>query len=272
MAAWRLIEDFTPRPAAMQIAIDHALAEECAAGAVPALRWSTLSKTALVLGDSQPTSKIDLAAVATRGYDLTRRPTGGWAILVIAGELQYTLAGSEKDLDGYSLYVRGNAAMMAGLVSLGVEGISKLGNNLDYPEQSAKIACFDSSGGGEVLWNGRKVFASCTDQSDGYVMLQGTIPLSTGFMDVADVLSGQASKTTARTLLEAQATGIASALGVSISDRKLRLTALAAAFSAAFANEFGVKMEVSQLSAAVLERAQELVAERYGNDAWVRRV
>src|SRR4028119_220945 len=78
---WRLI-DTPPAPGAWNMAVDEALAESVRQGGLPVLRLYRWSPRCLSLGRNQPArGRYDTAALAARGIDVVRRPTGGRAVL-----------------------------------------------------------------------------------------------------------------------------------------------------------------------------------------------
>ena len=78
---WRLI-DTAPAPGAWNMAVDEALMERVRGGGAPVLRFYRWEPACLSLGRNQPaTGAYDAAAIAARGVDVVRRPTGGRAVL-----------------------------------------------------------------------------------------------------------------------------------------------------------------------------------------------
>jgi lipoate-protein ligase A len=88
---WRLL-DTPPAPGAWNMALDEALAESVAEGGAPVLRFYRWSPACLSLGRNQPAAgRYDLDALARRGWEVVRRPTGGRAVLHHR-ELTYSVA------------------------------------------------------------------------------------------------------------------------------------------------------------------------------------
>src|SRR5215213_2662474 len=78
---WRLL-DTPPAPGAWNMAVDEALAESVRRGGAPVLRVYRWSPPCLSLGRNQPArGRYRLDALAARGIDVVRRPTGGRAVL-----------------------------------------------------------------------------------------------------------------------------------------------------------------------------------------------
>ncbi len=120
-AVWRLV-DTPPAPGAWNMAADEALAASVAGGGPPVLRVYRWSPACLSLGRNQPArGRYDVRALAERGIDVVRRPTGGRAVLHHR-ELTYAVAAPEALLGGpRRAYAAINAALVAGLRTLGVD-------------------------------------------------------------------------------------------------------------------------------------------------------
>ena len=73
------------------MAVDEAILRAVAAGlAPPTLRLYAWEPATLSLGRAQRAAEVDLKAIATAGFGLVRRPTGGKAILHV-DELTYSV-------------------------------------------------------------------------------------------------------------------------------------------------------------------------------------
>src|SRR5205814_2575613 len=123
-AVWRvIIHRAADGPTNM--AIDEAIADSVAAGAVPpTLRFYAWEPACISLGYTQPVTDVDFDSLHAHGWDVVRRLTGGRAILHV-DELTYSVAApsDEPRVAGGVIesYRRLSAGLMAGLAKLGAE-------------------------------------------------------------------------------------------------------------------------------------------------------
>ncbi|MEZ4657516.1 MAG: lipoate--protein ligase family protein [Caldilineaceae bacterium] len=178
-ATWRLIIEDAPRAGPANMAVDHAIAEACAAEeSLPTLRFYRWQPPAVSLGRHQPLAEIDLEAAAARGYDIVRRTTGGRAILHV-DELTYSVAApkSEPRVQGgvMDAYLRLSNALVAGLHLLGVPA-DKAGAETKV-SKDVSAACFEVPSAYEITVGGRKLMGSAQSRRAGYVLQHGSLPL-----------------------------------------------------------------------------------------------
>src|SRR5579862_1595125 len=181
-ARWRLLVEREEHCGAWNMALDAAIMDAVADGRVPpTLRFYQWSPPCLSLGKRQPLDSVDLAACATDGVDVVRRPTGGFAILH-TDELTYSIATLPHDpraagaiLDAYRKLSQG---LLSGLAHLGVDATMNpvhLGANLNGTNASA--ACFESPSAYEIVVGGRKLIGSAQTRPAGRVLQHGSLPL-----------------------------------------------------------------------------------------------
>ena len=83
------------------MAVDEAIAEAAAAGAVPpTLRFYRWNPPTVTLGRHQKLADVDETQIAARGYDLVRRATGGRAILHVDGTNLFRLRANRRTAHG----------------------------------------------------------------------------------------------------------------------------------------------------------------------------
>jgi lipoate-protein ligase A len=266
---WRLLQ--TGHAAgAWNMAVDEAILEAAVRGDVPpTLRLYGWQPPCLSLGHAQPVSDVDLERLAARSWDLVRRPTGGRAILH-TDELTYSVSGPEEigllSGDILTSYQRISTAILAALQALGL-GVQALPQ-----EKSANGApepvCFEVPSNYEITYLGKKLVGSAQARRKGGVLQHGTLPLSGDLARIIQALvfpDEDARLHAAERLLD-RATTVADSLGQNISWLQAAL-----AFAEAFSRVHGLDLQASELTPDELARAEELVAEKYGNPAWTRR-
>lgn len=97
---WRLIRE-EARPGPMQMALDEVAAETAAAGGPATLRTYRWDPSCLTLGYRQDPETVDWAFCEREGIDVTRRQTGGGGIYHDAhGDVAYSIAVPAADVPG----------------------------------------------------------------------------------------------------------------------------------------------------------------------------
>ncbi|WP_117000980.1 lipoyl protein ligase domain-containing protein [Desertimonas flava] len=119
---------------------------------------------ALVLGSSQPLDVADEAACAVAGVELTKRRSGGGAVLVEVGAMCWfdvvvpvddpRFAGVAGDVTGSMVWLGRHIA--AALADLGVAGVAVHDEAMVCTPWS-RLVCFAGVGGGEGLVDGAKL-------------------------------------------------------------------------------------------------------------------
>lgn len=162
------------------MAVDEAVGRAVAAGeSPPTLRFFRWDPPCLSLGYNQPYSVADEAFCQAHGIHITRRPTGGRAVLHHL-ELTYSVAAPlglpplPRDLQGcYRLICR---ALIAGLRRLGVAAeLSAAPEHLIHPKSAAP--CFIQPAGGEIVVGGRKLVGSAMRRLDSAILQHGSLLL-----------------------------------------------------------------------------------------------
>ncbi|HYH82548.1 MAG TPA: lipoate--protein ligase family protein [Longimicrobium sp.] len=256
-ASWRLV-DTPPAPGAWNMAVDEALAATVAAGGEPVLRFYRWRPACLSLGRNQPArGRYDQRALAERGIDVVRRPTGGRAVLHHR-ELTYSVAAPEALLGGpRRAYAAINAALVAGLRALGAAAAQQPAGDARAPIPSL-APCFAEPVEGEVVAGGRKLVGSAQRRLGDTLLQHGSLPLHDDQSAVAGfLLAPDGSAVDA----DAPAT-LAEVLG-----REPGWDELTAALAAGFAGTLGIRLRADGLSAAE-EACAARAAERYSGAAW----
>lgn len=173
---WDLVVD-APASGAENMTRDVALAQDVARGLrQPTLRLYAWLPPAVSIGQHQdPASACDLAACATAGWDVVRRPTGGRAVLHASDEVTYAvavpLALAPAGVIASYAWIAG--ALVAAYRRLGVPVELAPGRRL--PERSG--ACFDAPAAAELVVAGRKLTGSAQVRRSGYLLQHGSLPM-----------------------------------------------------------------------------------------------
>ncbi len=270
---WRLIIEESPRSGAANMALDEAIAEAAADGAVPpSLRFYRWHLPTVSLGRHQKAADVDEAQLATRGYDLVRRTTGGRAILH-TDELTYSVAGPVTDplMAGgvMDAYLRFSNALLSGLEVLGLVA-NKAGARTRTPRDLSAV-CFEAPSAYEITAGGLKLMGSAQSRRKGYVLQHGSLPLWGDITRLVDVLAvSPVEKERLRHQLPRLATTLAEALEVPHDSESLAFQRVAAAMAEGFASALEIDLQPGTISARELRRSAELIRTRFADPAWTR--
>jgi len=206
-------------------------------GGEPTLRLYAWSPWTVSLGAHQdPASALDLAALAERGWDWVRRPTGGRAVLH-ADEITYAVAAPLAGPFAGGLaetHRRIGRALARFYAACGVAA------DLTRPAPAAMLdprsprPCFASPGLAEIESGGRKLAGSAQRRGRRAFLQHGSLPLGPAHLRLAEVLPLAAA---ARERLRASLAARAAALGDLVPDLPGR-DVLHERLAAAFAEEF----------------------------------
>jgi lipoate-protein ligase A len=214
---------------------------------------------------------VDEDRLQAKGWDIVRRSTGGGAILH-TDELTYSVIGpsDEPRLRGDILtsYRRLSEAISQALDNLGLVVETQPHEKLQQDSPPEPV-CFEVPSHYEITVGGKKLVGSAQARKKDAVLQHGTLPLSGDLSRITQVLTypdEDASSIAAERLLSRAAT-MENVLGKIIPWEKA-----AQAFVSAFEGVLNLKFEASELTAQEGARARDLVAEKFGNDAWTRRL
>jgi len=253
------------------MAVDEAIAILSARGDVPpTLRFYQWQPATVSLGRHQPFEDIDAARLQARGWGTVRRPTGGRAILH-TDELTYSIAGPATDpildapiLDVYNFISHG---LLTGLRRLGVPAEKAPADKRAGPDVSA--ACFEVPSAYEISVGNQKLIGSAQRRAGGYVLQHGSLPLHGDVTRLVEVMAfeDESQRQAFRVHLAARATTLEAALG-----RKVSFWEAAAVLIDGLNSVLEVDFEEQSLTPAELDLARQIEAEKYGAEAWNRRV
>ena len=268
---WRVIEN-SPTRGAWNMAVDEAILESVTTGAaLPTLRLYAWEPACLSLGVAQPFAEVDEEALATHGWDVVRRPTGGRAILH-TDELTYAVIApvSEPRLRGKILesYLRLSQALLRALEILELSPEA----NEKPPENDSKSfnpVCFEVPSNYEITVNGKKLIGSAQARRNEGVLQHGTLPLTGDLTRIITALKfkdTQAQESAKQRLLD-HATTVERSLGHAPTWQQA-----AEAYKAAFSEVLNLTLVPGSLSPQEEARAAELMAEKYAHPSWTERI
>ncbi|WKZ35719.1 MAG: lipoate--protein ligase family protein [Anaerolineales bacterium] len=279
MRIWRLLHT-PPSTGAWNMAVDEAILEHIHRGeSKPTLRLYAWQPPCLSLGYAQPFRDVDVERLKSRGWDVVRRVTGGRAILH-TDELTYSVTGSadEPVLAGGVLesYNRLSQALLFAVRELGLQVEVKeqvaqaavLGGG-DAAGSKVNPVCFEVPSTYEITVNGKKLIGSAQARKKEGVLQHGSLPLRGDLTRICDALvfDSESAREDAKERLLARATTVESVLGV----EKDWETA-AQAFVRGFEAELGIQFGRGEMSQSEIQRAEELVKEKYAHASWTERL
>src|SRR5881275_3412649 len=200
--ACQLSLDAAGRSGAENMAIDAALLDRANSGGVSFLRLYRFDPPCLSLGRNEPAAaRYDRAAIARRGLDVVRRPTGGGAVWH-EHEVTYAVAAPVATFGSLrNAYRTIHERVVAALRSLGVEATlaphrpPPSSRILDHP-----ASCFATPVGGEVLVAGRKLVGSAQVRKGSAFLQHGSILLA-GSQQVVTAVSRKPQAASTETTL-----------------------------------------------------------------------
>jgi lipoyl(octanoyl) transferase len=275
---WRLIQTTAAR-GAWNMAVDEAILEAVGRYEVlPTLRLYAWSPACLSLGYAQPFSDINIEVLESLGWDLVRRPTGGRAILH-ADELTYSVIGPPEEArlakDILFSYFILSQAILAALHLLDIpaqaeEMKKNATNSANNPKKiNQNPVCFEVPSNYEITVHGKKIVGSAQARRRAGVLQHGTFPLTGDLTRIIRVLNFEddIKRHEAQERLLEHATSAEQILGSAID-----LDLAAKAFISAFQNELNLELTPSKLSQGELARIESLMAEKYANPSWTKRI
>lgn len=247
----RLYRDLSPRPGALNMAIDQALLERAAGAGECWLRLYTWSPPCLSFGRHEPAERrYDRERIAREGLDVVRRPTGGRAVWH-AGELTYALAAPAGAMGGLrEAYREVHRVLLHALGCLGAD--VALAEDVKSPGLDTG-SCFARPVGGEIVAPGGKVVGSAQVREGGGLLQHGSILL-------------EQDQSVVRTVTRGAAPPDASAPLASVLGRRVTFHEVADAIEAAARDRWPGPWHEPD-PAAVLAQARDHVG-RFGSDEW----
>ncbi len=248
---WQLIHG-TAYPPVVQMALDQVLSEEVGAGRrKPTLRIWEWNEPGVVLGSFQSVkNEVDLENAKKYGFQVTRRVSGGGAMFMEAGSvITYSIYAPLDLVQGMSFadsYAFLDEWAIIALRSLGIDASYVPLNDITSPKGKIGGAAQKRLGSGAVLHH---VTMSYDMDADRMVEV-----LRIGREKMSDKGTKSANK---------RVDPLKSQTGLS---RAEIITAMEKTFTALYGST------PSEVTPAELERAQQLVTEKFGTDEWLYRV
>ena len=233
----------------------------------PTLRLYAWDPPCISLGYAQALAEVDMALLQAKGWEVVRRPTGGRAILH-TDELTYSVIGPENEprLSGdiLSSYKRLSQALMLALQLIGLP-VKALPKEEAPQGMQTDPVCFDVPSNYEITVEGKKLVGSAQARRKEGVLQHGTLPLSGDLTRITQALvyPDEESRSQAAQKLLARAATVEMALGQTVSWEQA-----ADAFSQAFEQQLNLTLEKGELTPEELEKAEELLKEKYDHPDW----
>lgn len=249
--AWRLIRD-DGASAAGGLALDEALMAAYARGEparAPTLRLYTYRTHCALIGRFQNLdAEIDLEACEATGTQVSRRPTGGGAIIMGAGQLGVALvAAAPPDRRPRQLIEELAQGLIAGLARVGVTAVFRGKNDLEADGRKVAGLGLYLDPAGAMLFHASLL----ADLDVGFMVRVLRIPAAK-LADKAVAAVGE------RVTTVTQQTG-----------RPWDGAALRPAIAAGFAQTFGAELVPGEPTAADRARADALAKDRYASQDWL---
>jgi lipoate-protein ligase A len=270
--SWRLVIS-TPASGAWNMAVDETLMESSVLhGESPTLRLFAWDPPCLSLGYAQKNQDVDETELEKRGWSLVRRPTGGRAILhtdeitySVTGPLDYPLF-KDSILESYHRIAR---ALTRSLANLGVPATMNEMPSSREDHVDQEIVCFEVASNYEITFGGKKLIGSAQARRSGGFLQHGSLPLGGRLERITEVIKYP----TTQVRDEAKVRLLNHAITLEqITHQPRSWEQAAEEFIRGFRESLNINFIPSQINPRELERANQLVAEKYGNDGWNRRI
>lgn len=251
MTAWRLITE-SGVSASFGLAADEYLLESVARSGVPALRLYTYRSHVALVGRFQNIeAELRLDECRRIGAEISRRPTGGGAIIM--GEDQLGLAlvvppgGDHNGMSPAALFPRYAAPIIDALRTFGVEAAFRPKNDVEVAGKKIAGLGVYIGDGGTLLFH-----ASTLVDLDVRLMLS-LLAISPEKISDKDIATFEERLTTVRRAAARRITG----------------DEVRTAVAAAFARRFGITLDAQPFSDHELRAIGTIAAERYANPEWI---
>lgn len=250
MSTWRYLRD-DDVTAACGLALDEAMTAGYARGhpgRAPTLRLYTYRSHCALVGRYQHLdAEVDMAACERRGVDVNRRPTGGGAIIMGAGQLGVAVStAAPTEQRPKELLERFSTGIVAGLASLGIDATFRGKNDLAVSGRKIAGLGLFLNGAGGLLFH-----ASVLADLDVALML--------------DVLQIPAAKLADKgaAAVEERVTTVSRELG-----RHWDGTDLREVIASGFSDALGVRLQPGEADEDERQLATKLIEDRYGRAEW----
>jgi len=244
---WRLLP-FAKHPAALNMAIDEAVAEAVKGSRSPAtIRFYGWEPSAVSIGCFQALEdEVDVEECARRGVDVVRRRTGGGAVYHDGkGEITYSVIVPEEAMGGD---ITSSYKQVCGWV---IEALTAIGLTSSYVPIN------------DITVGGRKISGCAQTRREGVFLQHGTVLYSLDLSTMFSVLRVGKEKVADKGIASVQerVTAVSELSGVTMAEllRELQCSFLR-----------WKEWYETPLSGDEMVRARELVVTRYGDPGWTR--
>lgn len=244
--SWRVI-DYTENSAAMNMAIDEAVSDGVRDGGGPTIRFYGWKPAAVSIGYFQSLEKeVDLSRCGKEGIDIVRRRTGGGAVYHdTEGEITYSVIAKEE------LFPRDILASYRVICGWIIDSLAILGIRAEFRPIN------------DIIVNGKKISGNAQTRRSGVLLQHGTILHSVDVEKMFSVLRVSDEKIKDKMIATVKERVTSVRLQHPVSKDSL-YRSLVKGFTE------GKDVFFDSLSEVEINRAKELVSERYGTDAWNR--
>ena len=276
MMLWRFINSGACLPE-VNMAVDEAiLIAQSEHKVPPTVRFYRWNPATLSIGYFQRADKeVKLDQIQQRQLGFVRRPTGGRAVFHDR-ELTYSIIVSETYpgipktvTEAYRVLSEG---LLQGFRLLGLQAeMVNLATDEEKQKyaQAGSAACFDSPSWYELVVEGRKIAGSAQVRQKGVVLQHGSILLDLDIELLFSLLKFENERLRQR--LQSSFSDKAVAINdllVAAGKPKIELAAVEQAFKQGFAAGLDIELEAGELTPYERALAEDLVLNKYGNDAW----
>ncbi|NOZ80228.1 MAG: lipoate--protein ligase family protein [DPANN group archaeon] len=233
-------------PAAMNMALDEAIAESVKAGrSLPTIRFYGWEPSAISIGYFQSLeNEVDLEACRKAGVEWVRRRTGGGAVYHDAsGEITYSIIGPEEH---FPRDILKSYEQVCGIL---IRGLERLG-------MAARFSPIN-----DVLVDGKKISGNAQTRRHGILLQHGTLLYAVDVKRMFALLKVSKEKISDK-LIQSVKKRVTSISQHTAASKEEVLRALEAAFGD------GRDTEIGDYTAEELARAGELVKEKYATRSW----
>ncbi len=266
---WRVIFS-KPARGAWNMAADEAIMESSGRGDTPpTLRLYAWDPACLSLGYAQSYSDVDTNRLKANSWDVVRRVTGGRAILHI-DELTYSISAPTDEIRFRGTILESYHRMAEALI----QAVHSLGLPVQIEENAAPSntpkgpVCFEVPSAYEIVINGKKIIGSAQARKKEGILQHGTFPLAGDLTRITRVLTfpdEMAREAAAGKLLNRAVTA------QTILHSEIPWQIAAEAFSKAFEETLEIDLQTGELTLSEIERADELVENKYDHPVWTER-
>ena len=264
---------FSRAAGAFQLAATEAVIDAVGARHAPAtLRMYSWSRDSLILGVGQPASGIDIDACRDAGCDILRRMSGGTAVFHDGNTVSFQLVLPEGhpfltgDIHVNYRRIADIAVSMLASFDVPARWVSLDEARQDAPPPGLDAICFSSLAPYEIVSGGRKLVGLAQVRRRTVSALQGMLYLRTDPAKSVRLVTRQSEFEGLSNVLAERTTDLSTAAG-----REIAADEVVSRFAEASIEALRAAAIESPLSDWELERAHELVQERYGNPEWTFR-